>query len=426
MTIKNNILFVAIDNGYDQNGGPNVNIKRLLPRLQKRKITVSCIVFVPPGKDSLLSEYLIRHNVPVFQIYNYKSTEFRVRKLVKLLKKIKPTIFIPNVSISGCYAAKFARDAGAYTIGVYRSDDQFHCDYLRQFFGGDQQWRLDGLVSVTENCFSVLSELDIPFPHTKVIPSGVPVPSPPLAARNSSEIKLVYIGKIKENQKRISLVIETILSVLEAFPNATAELIGEYADSYSSEIFQEMIESRGFGSRLKYIGPISPDFLHDYISQFNYQIFHSEYEGVPGALMDGMICGVIPICFSSSPGIHELVIDGITGFLVDNHIDDPVQIIKSLELNSHKKAEISASARQHIFNGYTIDAAVGRWEELFSEFSLSEEPNYRKVNFSGYKYPHSLPGIAREDKRGRINYLKATAKASLHKILNVLNSMTHR
>jgi glycosyltransferase involved in cell wall biosynthesis len=55
--------------------------------------------------------------------------------------------------------------------------------------------------------------------------------------------------------------------------------------------------------------------------EHNILILLSDYEGTPGAVMDGMACGLVPVCTDISGGVQELVIPDQTGLLVRDRGD---------------------------------------------------------------------------------------------------------
>jgi glycosyltransferase involved in cell wall biosynthesis len=78
-------------------------------------------------------------------------------------------------------------------------------------------------------------------------------------------------------------------------------------------------------------------------------------EGLPRAILEAMIAGVVPIV-TNSGGSPELVENGISGFVVEP--GDPVAIReKILELyeNRDQLAEMSAAATQRILTEFTVE-----------------------------------------------------------------------
>src|SRR6266567_6981365 len=141
------LVFVSFD--FPNNGcGPAVSFSRLLPVLKARGHEVHALVFADyrdvPSGNSLRA----RCCLPIFPLVRHNEKE--VKWILRWLVAIEPDAFIPNSTVAGFYAARWARAAGIPTIGCYRSNDEFHTRVVRDFVFGPAIWALSGLVCVSE------------------------------------------------------------------------------------------------------------------------------------------------------------------------------------------------------------------------------------------------------------------------------------
>jgi len=121
----------------------------------------------------------------------------------------------------------------------------------------------------------------------------------------------------------------------------------------------------------------------------------SDYEGMPGSLMDGMACGLIPICLKI-PGIDELIIPDKTGILINNRKQAFLDAIKQLQNKPHFREELSNNAIYHIKENFSLAAAVDKWELFLTSFCNDAEGLERKEIVIPQKFNLPINTIAYE------------------------------
>ena len=115
--------------------------------------------------------------------------------------------------------------------------------------------------------------------------------------------------------------------------------------------------------------------IQEKLKDHNIIVLLSDFEGTPGALMDGMAVGLVPICLKCPGGIEELVIDNKTGLLASNRNESFVEKLSLLSNNPKLFRELSGSARKHIHENYSLQKTVSRWKE----FLLQLEKNKKRM-----------------------------------------------
>jgi len=374
-------------------GGPIVNARRLLPELVSYGHNVYCLLFYS-GSEASSVYYLRSKGVKCFDVQLPLYTEYAIKIILNLIVEIDPDIFVPNLSVAGWYASRWVRDTGIPTIACHRSDDSFHWAMVDEFVLGKKIWSVNGLVCVSAYLSQKVLE-GKPY-STKVctIPSGVPFTTEKV--NQEGPLRLVYVGRLVDRQKQILKTVAAIAQVLRFLPNATATLIGE--GNKRKEI-ETKISNLGLEKRFKILGTFPPDEIQDKLMDYNIIVLLSDYEGTPGAVMDGMARGLVPVCLSVPGGVQELVKNEETGLLVDDREDNFLRAILRLDENDELREFLSINAKNHIKENFSLHKAARLWERFFFEI-VKEKKDGSIVKFPLiYDLPPVKKGLGREDFR---------------------------
>ena len=382
------ICFVAYD-GANCLNGPNVNLRRLLPMLAQRGHEVSCLI-IHRGATPL-GKYLQTQNVEIRSIFWRGYTQRHINWLLEQTQILQPEIFVPNSSVPAFFAARAVRESGAATIGVLRAHDEFHRVMLQQF-GAVNEWQLSGLVCVDGALQQQTRDFNAQMP-TIVVPSGVPIPQH--SAIQNGPLRIAYIGRLEQEQKRILEVVRGLCAVLKNQSDATATLFGSGPEQSA---VQKIIVQNGLQSRLHLAGSVAPEQLHSRLIEFNTVLLMSDYEGTPGALMDGMACGLVPVALDIQGGVRDLVLPHRTGILLQSR-DELVGALQTLRDDDALRKQLSNGAREHIRVHFSLESAADKWEE-FSRELLGRTARAVKVSdWQTWQLPPVQPAMAREDVR---------------------------
>ena len=299
-------LTFLVGDDLDYRGGPIVNMSRLLPALRNRGFQIRVFGIVYRGCPTL--ERLRDESAIPFQAIPRRVvySEDRVRWILRQLADEPPDVFVANHFVVGCLAASWVRRAGIPTIGYLRSCDPFYAAYLQQFAGGDRRWALSGLACVSRSLQVYVDKLAPPWTQTCLMPSGVPVPTS-MADQQQAGFGVCYVGRFEQTAKRFRETAEAILRNVETSVCSHAGFIGtgSLGDWLDSEITK-----RHLADRVCLHGVVEPDQLHSVMSRYHALTLLSDYEGMPGAVMDAMAAGLVPVTTDISGGVSELVQHG--------------------------------------------------------------------------------------------------------------------
>ncbi len=102
------------------------------------------------------------------------------------------------------------------------------------------------------------------------------------------------------------------------------------------------------------------------LKAFDLYIQPSRFEGMPNALMEAMAAGC-PVIASKIDGIRDLVVDGQTGWMIEQEdINNLAQAILYALSNRGEAYQCGLQAQESIRKNYTINNMLDAWEQILS------------------------------------------------------------
>ncbi len=330
-----------------------------------------------------------------------------VRQITNFILRHKPTVFLPQCLAEHAYAARAAGQIGVPWVFTHHSDDPFYWSLL----AATQPFRHNGhLVVVSRHIESHCKEV-YPGANPWVIPCGVPIPT--AAAQNTStSFRVLYSGRAVEEQKRISLVVETFIQLCRLNPRIDCRVIG---DGAALSIAKKQVEAAGLTERIHFTGRLERPQVERELSEAQALLLMSDYEGLPVALLEAMAFGVVPVCRNIPSGIPEVIHHGETGLLTG---DDPRQaatVLSDLASNTALWSHCSRNARDLVRAQYSMEAAHEKWLNLLLGLSSVPSPKLRTTSFLRLNLPRHDPALEFEYLRWHM--APATyCRSTLHKL----------
>jgi colanic acid/amylovoran biosynthesis glycosyltransferase len=390
-----NATFCAYDSPQTL-GGPATWLQRLFPALRSEGIE-SRGLFLTWG-DTNTGPTLSALRTQGFDCTAtpcHEHTNERVRWILSGLQQHPPDVFVPNLVPPAFFASRLVREAGIPTVGVLHSDDEFYHGLMRAFVFGPRESCVSSLVCVSRELErQALAEKPS---HTDVrrIAYGVPIPASQVR-RQPTRLRIAYLGRLVEEQKRITEVTRAFCRVVREVPGTDAVLFG---DGDARSAVEKILADEGAGLEVRLAGRVDPGRIQGDLLHCDVIVLLSDYEGLPIALMEAMACGCVPVCMRIRSGIPELVADGVTGLLVESRGDELVSAIRRLREEAGLWDRLSKGARAKIAKDYSIGACAKQWAQLFRELKAASGPKRPIEIPRRIKLPPPHPGFAREDPR---------------------------
>jgi glycosyltransferase involved in cell wall biosynthesis len=390
------VLFLA--HGPGQMNGPNIWLTRLLPALKSRGYSPRVLMFLARKAPCPIADQLRAAGIPC-DIAPWAHTEDMVRMIISHVRANSCDLFVPNLNVQGYFAASVLKAAGIPTIGVLHSDDDFYRDLTDEFIRGQGGCHLSAAVSVSVFQHEALRALDHGSTRIVRAPYGAPVPETATSHR-AKPFRFVYVGRLVEEQKRISDTVRGMIALLRRQPDTEFHLCG---DGTGRPAVEALIKASGLGKRIRLHGNLPSDEVRRVLLDSQAMVLLSDYEGIPIALMEAMACGVVPICTKIRSGIGEIVQDGKSGLLVSDRDQDFIAAAERLLRDPALWARCSAAARAVIQKDFSIEGNADTWAQLLGELQAAALHSRRSIELP---VRLNLPpvrtnpkGIAREDRR---------------------------
>jgi glycosyltransferase involved in cell wall biosynthesis len=169
----------------------------------------------------------------------------------------------------------------------------------------------------------------------------VPVKNITLGSRDYSSLKVLFIANdLNDSNKGFHLLPLIDCLLIERGVHLEWHIVGHWKyQSDLASLFQAGV------NRIKYHGYISNDNLQNILEQVNIFLNCSEKEGIPISLIESMKSGLIPVVNNWSGSAHEIITNGIDGFIVMNNApDDYVNVLYYLFQNLNQLPEIAQNA----------------------------------------------------------------------------------
>lgn len=161
---------------------------------------------------------------------------------------------------------------------------------------------------------------------------------------------------------------------LKEFPDATLVLCG---DGNLLETCENICRFYQIEKSVKFTGAVTPEEVKNYLKESLAFVQHSitakngDMEGTPLAVLESSAAG-LPVIASRHAGIPEVIIDGETGLLFDEHdVKAMAEHMKSMLKNKQLAKELGAKGRLNIRSNFSMKRHIDALNDLILKASNS-------------------------------------------------------
>ncbi|MDB5222733.1 MAG: hypothetical protein JWN83_1400 [Chitinophagaceae bacterium] len=344
--------------------GPTSWMKRLLPYLRGNGVETRIIFFAAHTKKLPAYQYFTNQGFACKLIYWEHFNEEKIIEILEDIRSNPPDIFIPNFFPVACYAAKWVKQSGIPTLCILHNDDEHHLKLIDVFATGKEENKVSAMVGVSKLLTGIISDQQPYNVKVECLPYGAPLPEEIAALKENDTLKLIYIGRMADYQKRISEVAKAMCRAAKEIPGTECILYGSGQDLQN---VLDILNNEGKGLPVQYGGNLETGEVQAQLLKNHVFILLSDYEGLPISLMEAMACGLVPVCSNIRSGMTELIIQNETGFLVNDRGDDFINTIRNIKTHPALWNKISEAARKKIIAEYSDESCNKRWLDFFKK-----------------------------------------------------------
>lgn len=177
-------------------------------------------------------------------------------------------------------------------------------------------------------------------------------------------IVFCYLGRVGP-EKNMDVLLEAFFQVADAEPRACLMVLGDGPGRHEA---QERVSEHDLCERAHFSGRTPYAIVPDYLAAADIFVTASVSEVHPLVIMEGMAAG-LPAIGIDSPGVSDIIRDGVTGVLTGGSADEFASAMLRLARNAEERGRMSSAAVDEAAE-YDIrimaDRMLGLYQELLA------------------------------------------------------------
>jgi glycosyltransferase involved in cell wall biosynthesis len=347
---------VAIVTGGLPLGGSTTFLCNLAGEFVRRDIPTQILSF---QKENPLASDFQRLGISVFcQDEKSNIYEDRMLAILRQLAEFKPSAVLANLGSESFETLRYLPKS-VYRIGIVQSDDPGVYEEMQIYVP-----HLNALAAVSKKIEQELGPIaalqKIPVFY---LPYGVPMPENLPSRASHQPLKILYLGRLYQEQKRVRLFPE----ILEQLKSTGMPFIWTIAGEGPERNFLEQTMKSSPEQTVRFIGKVSYENVPECLNENDVFLLGSDYEGLPLSLLEAMGHGLVPVVSDLPSGIGE-VVNETNGIKVPIH--DVAGYAEAIFwLHGHRKemSRMADAAREKVKTDFSVFAMTERWLTVFSK-----------------------------------------------------------
>lgn len=131
----------------------------------------------------------------------------------------------------------------------------------------------------------------------------------------SEDIVLIYVGRLGP-EKNLPFLLRAFAGAVQAYDQLALVLVG---DGPERDNLEDRVRHMGVQARVKFVGAVPYDQTPDYLGPADVFVTASLSEVHPLSVIEAMAAG-LPVLGIQSPGVGDIVVDGVTGLLTGDDL----------------------------------------------------------------------------------------------------------
>ncbi len=280
------------------------------------------------------------------------------RTMADFFKKEKVDVVLAEYGVTGVKVCRACRAAGVPLIVHFHGFDAYAQDTLRRYASAYREMfaYASFIIGVSRHMCTQLKELGAPEEKLVYNTYG-PNPAffdiqPGFATKT-----FVMVGRLIP-KKEPQTSIRAFARVAERFSEVRLRIGG---DGSQLAACQELAQTLGIADKVEFAGPISVQQVQEWFATAFAFVQHSvtapsgDTEGTPVVILEASAAG-LPVIATRHAGIPDVIIEGETGFLVEEHdLDGFAEAMGRLAADVALAQKMGAANKQNIRIHFTME-----------------------------------------------------------------------
>ena len=308
------------------------------------------------------------------KFFGYENGWIRQRNLIKFMKHNKIEVVLAEYGHTGVAVMDVCQEANIPLVVHFHGHDAYHANILEnegkkypELFS-----RADALVVVSKDMHQQLINLGAPSEKIFINPCGVDVSKFDGAEPGNSDPIFISVGRFVD-KKAPQLTILAFNEVLKSNSDARLKMIG---DGPLLEACMQIADALGIVEFVEFRGPLPHEEVVNQLRSARVFIQHSmrtksgDSEGTPVGILEASAAG-LPIIATRHTGIKDIVIEGETGFLVDEgDIHGMANAMVNLSWDQSLAAQLGKNGRDFIVSNYSMKKSITNLSNIIESATL--------------------------------------------------------
>jgi hypothetical protein len=197
---------------------------------------------------------------------------------------------------------------------------------------------------------------------------------PAISRPETREIRLAYVGRLEEPQKRVSRLPALFAALAGRGVDFSATVAG---DGPAAKELARLLEERGTGvaDRVRLVGTLDRAGVAGIWQTHDVALLVSAFEGLPLAVLEAMAAGACPVAMAIESGLDQLIRDGVDGRVVpQGDVEAMAAAIEALAGNRAALRRMGAAARRAVAERFSIGIHLERMSAVVARLARTAAP----------------------------------------------------
>jgi len=334
-------------------GGTTTFLVNLAKGINSRGHRLSIVAFREPN-EHVTDFSAVDARVDVLCSDNHLIYEDRIYWAYSRIARVSPRMIIANLGSESFEILRIV-PPGVVRVGMVQSLHEPPILLARAF----SQW-CDVVVGVSTEICDALIRRGVSHGLVRHIPYGVDFGRAVDRESNGriNSLRVVYVGRIVEEQKRISRLVELISRAAASNLPVKFTIIGAGPDGDATRRCLASLPN------VTWLGKVPHRAIVEHLRHQDLFVLFSDYEGLPISVIEAMGQGVVPIVSDLPSGIDEAIPPGCGFRVPPGDISAALEIIRRLSVDRRELSHLAKRAEQHARSKYGLAEMVDEYLAL--------------------------------------------------------------